>query len=119
MHVSLSPPRRRRPPSAFPRIILAVNVDIAEILPVDEAYASGQYTRSGEFEIENFYDGVDPIDSDCYVGKCIGLLTRVSKCLGHPPHHELLLFCYGWGLQFLNRSTIAMEDLFNQPLYIL
>lgn len=61
-----------------PRPFSAVTVDIAEILPVFEASASGEYTRAGEFEISNSFGGVDPIDSDCYVGKCIGLLTRVS-----------------------------------------
>lgn len=55
-----------------------MTVDIAEILPVFEASASGEYARAGDFQISNSFGGVDPIDSDCYVGKCIGLLTRVS-----------------------------------------
>ena len=62
-------------------------VDIAEVLPLDEAYASGEYTRIGDFEIKYQFGGVDPIDDDCSVGKCIGLLTRVSAALFFwPPH---------------------------------
>lgn len=58
--------------------LAAITVELFETLPLQDAFASGEYTRAGSYQIENSFGGVDPIESDCYVGRCVGLLTRVS-----------------------------------------
>ncbi|CAN0223077.1 unnamed protein product, partial [Pylaiella littoralis] len=54
----------------------AINVELSEVLPLDDEYAYGEYTAFSAFAIERNFGGVDPIDNDCYGGRCFGLFTR-------------------------------------------
>lgn len=55
---------------------VAIDVEFSEVSLLEDVFVSGGFTDSA-YVIERDYGGVDPIDNDCYGGKCVGFFTRV------------------------------------------
>lgn len=52
-------------------------MDFSKVSLFEEVFVLGEFTRDSTYVIEEDYGGVDPIDNDCYGGKCVGFFTRV------------------------------------------
>lgn len=102
-----SSPRRPTPS------LSAISVELSEILPIDEAYATGEHAGLSASSIEDFYGGVDPIDGDCAVGKCVGLLTRDgsleldSRYGCTPPYAGFCAVDFALSTDFVDKSILG------------
>lgn len=63
----------------LPFLSPAINVEFSEVVSLEETYTGGMWASWGTRSIESYFGGVDPIDNDCYGGRCLGLLTRVRE----------------------------------------
>ncbi|CAN0009638.1 unnamed protein product [Ectocarpus sp. 12 AP-2014] len=99
----------------------AISVELSEVLRIEEAYATGEHAGLSASSIEDFYGGEDPIDGDCAVGRCVGLLTRDgsleldSRYGCTPPYAGFCGVDFALSADFVDKSILGGVNIALHP----